>query len=120
MDGPLDESLGFELPQALGEEPIGDAGDGGGDVAEVTRPVDQAEQDGAAPATADQFDGLVVAMADDRRCGCRRRGRRGRVRACFGGAGIHRISVAKRSLGLARLRPPRDPAPGAAGTGSCA
>jgi hypothetical protein len=59
-------------------------------------------------------------MADNRRCGCRRRGRRGRVRACFGRAGFHRFSVAKRSPGPAGLRPTRDPAPGAAGTGSCA
>ena len=81
-------------------------------LAEVPGPVDQAEQDRAAPAPADEFDRLVVARTDDHsRAGTVSRGRRGRIDACFSGAGFHSLSLAKASHGLARRGKPPIPRP---------
>src|SRR5215208_3191996 len=59
-DAPLDDAASLELLEPLGEQPVGEVGHGVGDLREAHRAADQEHvDDGAAPALADELDGLV-------------------------------------------------------------
>jgi hypothetical protein len=67
MDGPLDDPLGLELLQPLGQQAVGDVGDEHADLREAQRPaLEQDEQDGARPAPSDQLDRSVIESATGR------------------------------------------------------
>ncbi len=95
MHRALDQALRLELAQPLGEQPVGDPGHGGEDLAEVEGSVEQLEEDRSRPAAADQLHRGVEARADHLRGISRHGGVEGSLR----GGSAHRLSLAKPDLG---------------------
>src|SRR5665213_2643929 len=63
-DGAGDQALAFELAEALGQEAVGEVGDGGEELVEARGAPDEDAQDGTDPAPADQLDGVLEAGAE--------------------------------------------------------
>ena len=59
-----DQAFALQLPEALGEEAVGEAGDGGEDLVEAGGAGNQDAQNGADPAAADQLDRVLEARAE--------------------------------------------------------
>src|SRR6476469_6132875 len=64
LDLALDDAGLLELAQPLGEKPVGEAGNGFGELAEAQRPLGQRRDDRAGPTLADQLDRGVKMGAD--------------------------------------------------------
>src|ERR1700686_3747208 len=80
----LDEPLGFQLAETLGQQPVGEAWNGVHELVEAPRAAHQHAHDRSRPAPADQLDGAMEARAKTgqwlaRLCAGRPRLRRARL-----------------------------------------